>query len=328
MVANGISGDSREHVPAATKLRRMIEDPSNMIMLPGVYDGFSARVALEVGGFQALYMVSTPKHSSMRSSSLECQTGAGTTASRLGHADLGIATLNDMRAHAEMIANLDTSVPLVADMDTGYGGPINVHRATTQYILSGVAGFHIEDQVPTKRCGHLQGKELVGLDVFLGRVRAAAAARKALASDTVIIARTDALQSFGYDESIRRLKAAVEAGADVAFLEGVTSKEMCRQVVKDMAPTPVLLNMVEHGATPTVTVDEAKEMGFRMMLWPFATLTAAYLSMKTALEKLKKEGRTDTPKTLTPRFLFEVSGLKQSMEIDEHAGGSAFTNGA
>ncbi|KAF2095460.1 Phosphoenolpyruvate/pyruvate domain-containing protein [Rhizodiscina lignyota] len=306
---NGSNADIE--VSQATKLRRMLQDPNKLVALPGVYDGFSARVALQVGGWDGLYM-----------------TGAGTTASRLGHADLGIATLNDMRSHAEMIANLDPSVPLVADMDTGYGGPLNVHRAVTEYIRSGVAGFHIEDQVQSKRCGHLQGKELVGLDVFLSRVRAASEARRRLGSDIVIIARTDALQSYGYEESIRRLKAAVDAGADVAFLEGLTSKEMCKQVVKDMAPTPVLLNMVEHGATPTISAQEAKEMGFRMMLWPLSSLAAAYVAMKAGFERLKKTGIFGTPEELSPRFLFEVSGLKQSMEIDEHAGGSAFANGA
>ena len=136
------------------------------------------------------------------------------------------------------------AVPVIADMDTGYGGPLNVHRAVSEYIRSGVAGFHIEDQVPSKRCGHLQGKELVELDVFLARIRAAAEAKRRLRSDVVIIARTDALQSFGYEESIKRLKAAVECGADVAFLEGLETKDMCRQAIKDMAPTPVLLNMV------------------------------------------------------------------------------------
>lgn len=227
-----------------------------------------------------------------------------------------------------MIANLDPSVPVVADMDTGYGSPINVHRAVTQYILSGVAGFHIEDQVTNKRCGHLAGKELVLSDVFISRIRAAVAARKKLHSDIVIIARTDALQSYDYDESIRRLRAAHDAGADVAFLEGVTSVEMGKRSIADLAPMPVLLNMVEHGATPTISVAQAREMGYRMMLWPFATIFPAYYAMKSALEQLKKEGRMDLPKDSTPRKLFEVSGLKQSMEIDALAGGSAFTNGA
>jgi 2-methylisocitrate lyase-like PEP mutase family enzyme len=150
-----------------------------------------------------------------------------------------------MRAHAEMIANIDPQVPLIADADTGYRGPIMVARTVEQYALSGVAGLHIEDQVQTKRCGHLKGKELVDLDVFVSRIRAAVAARKRIGSDIVIIARTDSLQGLGYDEAIRRLKAVRDEGADVGFLEGITSIQMMKDTVKELAPWPLLLNMVE-----------------------------------------------------------------------------------
>ena len=152
-----------------------------------------------------------------------------------------------------MIANLDPDVPLIADMDTGYGGPIMVARAVSEYIRSGVAGFHIEDQIQQKRCGHLSGKEVVDIDTYVARIKAAQMAREKCHSDIVLIGRTDALQSRGYDECIERLKAAREAGADVGLLEGVTSKEMARQAVKDMAPMPLLMNMVENGATPIIT---------------------------------------------------------------------------
>lgn len=198
-----------------------------------------------------------------------------------------------------------------------------VARSTEQYIRSNVAGFHIEDQVQTKRCGHLEGKELVNTEVFLSRIRAAKAARQKQRSDIVIIARTDALQKYGYDESIARLKAAKEAGADVGFLEGITSKEQARQAVKDMHPFPLLLNMVEHGATPTIGVDEARDMGFRIMIFPFAALAPAYTAIKKGLEKLKTGGVMGTGKELTPRMLFEVCGLEASIEIDA-TGGKAF----
>jgi len=199
-----------------------------------------------------------------------------------------------------------------------------VARSTEQYIRSNVAGFHIEDQVQTKRCGHLEGKELVNTEVFLSRIRAAKAARQKQRSDIVIIARTDALQKYGYDESTARLKAAKEAGADIGFLEGITSKEQARQAVKDMHPFPLLLNMVEHGATPTIGVDEARDMGFRIMIFPFAALAPAYTAIKKGLEKLKTGGVMGTGKELTPRMLFEVCGLEASIEIDAKAGGKAF----
>lgn len=119
-----------------------------------------------------------------------------------------------------MIANLNPGVPLIADADTGYGGPNMVARTVAAYHRAGVAGFHIEDQIQTKRCGHLGGKEVVSVDAFEQRVRAAAQARESLHSDIVIIARTDALQTHNFDEAVRRLKLAINAGADVAFLEG------------------------------------------------------------------------------------------------------------
>lgn len=255
------------------------------------------------------------------------KTGAGTTASRLGHADLGIASLPDMRAHAEMIANLDPSTPLIADADTGYGGPIMVARTLDQYIRSGVAGLHIEDQVQTKRCGHLAGKQLVDTPTYVSRIRAAHAARLRNRSDIVIIARTDALQSYGYDESIARLRAARDAGADVAFLEGIVSKDQARQVCKDLAPFPVLLNMVEHGTTPTISSQEAREMGFRAMIVPFAAIAPAYYAIKESMEKLKKTGLTGCPEEFTPQKLFRICGVEDSMRIDKDAGAAAFAGG-
>ncbi|KAI9872835.1 MAG: hypothetical protein M1830_001133 [Pleopsidium flavum] len=294
----------------ATKLRRLLDESSDLIVCPGVYDGFSARIALSVG-FKALYM-----------------TGAGTTASRLGMADLGIAQLHDMREHAEMIANLDPQgPPLIADMDTGYGGPIMVANAVEQYIRAGVAGFHIEDQVQNKRCGHLQGKMVVETEIFLSRIRAAKFAKDKCGSDIVLIARTDALQQLGYQECITRLKAARDVGADVGLLEGFTSKELARQAVQDLAGWPLLLNMVENGATPIITVEEAQEMGFRIMIFSFASLAPTYTAIKTTLEKLKREGVTGVGKDLTPRMLFEVCGLNESMKLDFAAGGLAFAGG-
>jgi methylisocitrate lyase len=242
-----------------------------------------------------------------------------------GQADLGIATLNDMRQNAEMIANLDTSVPLIADADTGYGGPIMVARTTEQYARSGVAAFHIEDQIQTKRCGHLAGKILVDLPTYISRIRAAVQARKRIGSDIVIIARTDALQKSGYDDSLARLRAARDAGADVGFLEGVTSVDEARRLIKDLAPWPILLNMVEHGATPTISAAQAKEIGFRIMIVPFAALAPAYKAIKESMETLKKTGLLNTQ--FSPQQLFRVCGLDESVRIDEEAGAETFVGG-
>ncbi|KAJ5156908.1 uncharacterized protein N7482_008008 [Penicillium canariense] len=322
-------------IPAASKLRRMLKDTKALIVCPGVYDGLSARIAMDLG-FKAMYM-----------------TGAGTTASRLGMADLGLAQLHDMRTNAEMIANLDPfGPPLIADMDTGYGGmrgptpsktlnglnrvskltrltpgPLMVSKSVQQYIQAGVAGFHIEDQIQNKRCGHLAGKRVVSLEEYMTRVRAAKLTKDRLHSDIVLIARTDALQQHGYDDCVARLKAAREIGADVGLLEGFTSKEQACQAVQDLAPWPLLLNMVENGASPVITTREAEEMGFRIMIFSFASLVPAYMGIRSALERLKTDGVVGTPDGLGPRKLFEVCGLMDSMRVDTEAGGDGFVNG-
>lgn len=200
-------------------------------------------------------------------------------------------------------------------------------RTVEQYIRAGVAGAHLEDQVLTKRCGHLSGKKVVPREEYYSRIRAAHAARVRMRSDFVLIARTDALQSLGYDECIARLRTARDLGADVGLLEGFKSKEQAAQAVKDLAPWPLLLNSVENGASPTITVDEAREMGFRIIIFSFACIVPAYRAIKDTLTLLKTKGIVGTPKDLTPVKLFEVCGLKHSMEVDQSAGGLSFADG-
>ncbi|KAE8350221.1 Phosphoenolpyruvate/pyruvate domain-containing protein [Aspergillus coremiiformis] len=232
-----------------------------------------------------------------------------------------------MRANAEMLSNLSPTTPVIADADTGYGGPIMVARTTEQYSRSGVAAFHIEDQVQTKRCGHLGGKILVDRDTYMTRIRAAVQARQRIGSDIVVIARTDSLQTHGYEESVARLRAARDAGADVGLLEGMTSKDMAKQAVRDLAPWPMLLNMVEHGATPSISATEAKEMGFRIIIFPFAALGPACTAIRDAMEKLQADGIPGLSKEMTPQMLFRICGLDESIKIDAAAGGAAFEGG-
>ncbi|KAL2062958.1 hypothetical protein VTL71DRAFT_6030 [Oculimacula yallundae] len=296
------------NAPASTRLRHTIKHAQDILVCPGVYDGLSARIALSIG-FQGLYM-----------------TGAGTNASRLGMADLGIAHLHDMRTNAEMIANLKPDgPPVIADMDTGYGGPMVIDRSLQQYHLAGVAGFHIEDQVMQKRCGHLQGKEVVDIDTYISRIKACVAAAKRLRSDIVIIARTDALQSRGYDDCIARLRRARDEGADMGILEGFSSKTQARQAVKDLAPWPLCLNSVENGVSPLISVDEAQDMGFRVVIFSFASLAPAYEAIKKTFEWLMEFGVTGS--SVSPKTIFSVCGLEDLMIIDEQAGGSSFKKG-
>jgi methylisocitrate lyase len=241
-------------------------------------------------------------------------------------ADLGIAHLHDMKTNAEMIANLKPDgPPVIADMDTGYGGPMVIDRSLQQYHLAGVAGFHIEDQVMQKRCGHLQGKEVVDIDTYISRIRACVAAARRLRSDIVIIARTDALQSRGYDECITRLRRARDEGADMGILEGFSSKAQARQAVKDLAPWPLCLNSVENGISPLISVDEAQDMGFRVIIFSFASLAPAYTAIKNTFEWLKDFGVTGS--AISPKTIFNVCGLQDLMVIDEQAGGNNFKKG-
>lgn len=251
----------------------------------------------------------------------------------LGLPDLGLTTVDDMVRNAGMIASLDRTVPVIADADTGYGGPLMVARTVERYIAAGVAGLHIEDQATTKRCGHLLGKELVDTPTYLSRIRAAAAAREASGEDIVLIARTDALQSLGFDEAISRLRKAAEAGADMVFLEGMTSVEQMRESVQALAPTPCFLNMVQGGVTPLVSRDEAQAMGYRVVIWPCFAMTAAMNAWREAARELKGTGMVKEVKDENGkvrggvRECFEVCGLTKYAAFDQEMGGQAFANG-
>lgn len=176
-----------------------------------------------------------------------------------------------------MIASLSPFTPVIADADTGYGGPIMVARTVEQYSRSGVGVLHVEGQVQTKRCGHLAGKVLVDLKEYLARIRATVQARRRIGSDIVIIARTDSIQKHGYEEALA---------------------------------WPVLLNMVENSVTPKISAKEAKGLGFSMMIVPLATLAPAYTAIKAGLQKLKETGLADTE--LTPQVKIQISAPESS----------------
>ncbi|KAN0132890.1 Pyruvate/Phosphoenolpyruvate kinase-like domain containing protein [Lactarius tabidus] len=292
----------------ATRLRQMLARPG-IIVAPGICDGISARCALEAG-FTCLY-----------------QSGAATTASRLGQPDLAIATLNDFVQSAQMVCSLDPTCPVIADADTGFGGPAMVARTVTRYARSGVAGLHIEDQVQTKRCGHLLGKQVVSREEFVTRIRAAVIARDSIlgGSDFVIIGRTDSAQVLGMEEAIIRLKLAADAGADVCFIEGVKSKELLESTVQALAPKPVLVNVISGGLTPSFSSKEAEEMGAKIIIFSLVSCVAAVHGIRAAMHSLKKTGTDFTSaQGMDPKAFFEVMGLKQIVQLDAEAGGSAF----
>ncbi|KAF8889296.1 oxaloacetate acetylhydrolase [Infundibulicybe gibba] len=294
---------------SSTQLRQLLQQ-DGLIVSPGVFDGISARLALQAG-FTTLYM-----------------SGAATTASMLGQPDLAIATQNDFVQNATMIAGLSPQTPLICDADTGFGGPVMIARTVTAYARAGVAALHIEDQVQSKRCGHLLGKQLVPVSEYVTRIRAAVAARAAIPGcDIVLIARSDAAQGEGMDEALKRLKAAVAAGADVAFLEGVRSGADVARTVREMAPTPVLLNIVTGGSTPDFTTQDAKELGVKMVIFPLISAVSAVHAIREALESLKNCGSdVPTARGMGPRQFFEVMGLEEAIRLDQKAGGDSYHN--
>ncbi|KAF8552936.1 phosphoenolpyruvate pyruvate domain-containing protein [Imleria badia] len=292
----------------ATRLRQMLARPG-IVIAPGICDGISARCALEAG-FDCLY-----------------QSGAATTASRLGQPDLAIATLNDFVQSAQMVCGLSPTTPVIADADTGFGGTAMVARTVYQYARAGVAAMHIEDQVQTKRCGHLMGKQVVSREEFVSRIRAAVIARDSIPgnSNFIIIGRTDSAQVLGMEEAVTRLKLAADAGADVCFIEGVKTAELLSSTVETLAPKPVLVNVISGGLTPSFTCKEAEALGAKIIIFSLVSCVAAVHGIRAAMQSLKKTGTDFTSaQGMDPKAFFEVMGLNDIISLDARAGGSAF----
>jgi len=285
---------------APARLRDLMKMPG-LIWGPGVYDGISARIAAAMP-FPMLYM-----------------TGAGTSASRIGQPDLGLATLSEMVENARVIVNA-SNVPVLCDADTGFGGPVNVARTVNLYEMAGVAGIHIEDQTFPKRCGHLQGKSVVPVAEFVQRIRAAVNER--YRREFVIVARTDARQPNSFADAMDRIRAAFDAGADVGFLEGPATLAEVEAVVRE-APGPMLLNLATNGPTPNLRVDHVRELGYKFAIWPTACMTAAALAIRRVLEELQRDGTDEhSVEGLAPRDLFALLGLDEALAIDERSGSS------
>src|SRR6185437_15648574 len=242
------------------------------IVAPGAYDCITARM-VEQASYSACYM-----------------TGAGVAAT-LGYPDYGLVTMSEMADNAGRMTNV-LNIPLIADADTGYGNELNVVRTVREYERRGVAAIQIEDQTFPKRCGHLDNKEVVPMDEYLPKIRAAVAARTN--PDFMIIARTDARAVIGFDEAVRRANAALDGGADVAFIEAPQTIDEVRAVPK-LVKGPCMLNMVWKGKTPQVSIAEARAMGFQIMILPGILFKAVIGTCDSVLADLRAQGRHPTP---------------------------------
>lgn len=251
--------------------RKLIET-DDLTIAPGAFDGVSATM-INQAGFPAVYM-----------------TGAGTSAT-LGYPDFGLLTMTEMVANASRI-NACVDVPVIADADTGYGNELNVVRMTQEFERAGIAAVHMEDQEFPKKCGHLDDKKVIPLDDYLAKVRAFADAKTD--PDFLLIARTDARAVIGFEDAIARANAALDAGADIAFVEAPQTLEEVEAVPK-LVKGPCLLNVVHRGKTPALNLKDAEKMGYRLAIVPTLLLRSFIGLCDQLLQELKETNEVPTP---------------------------------
>ncbi len=286
------------------RLRALLES-GQTIVAPGAFDPLSARL-VEDAGFPAVYM-----------------TGFGTSAALIGRPDVGLLTMTEMAGNAGRIAAA-VDIPVIADADTGYGNPLNVIRTVGAYEAAGVAGIHIEDQVAPKKCGHLEGKLVIPAEEMAQKVRAAAEARAR--PEFVIIARTDARAVEGLERSLQRARMYREAGADVLFIEALTSEAEAEEAARAFPGVPLLFNWAEGGKTPPISLDRLRELGYRIVIFPIATLLAATGAMRRILQEISRAGTPAAALRELPTFaeFVDFIGLPQVREAERrYAAGPA-----
>lgn len=299
MMPNNLFGFQKDlTTKKSTQLKDRLKKDGILIM-PGAYDALSAKL-IETAGFESFF-----------------HTGYGTSASLLAKPDIGLVSFGEMCSRIKEIADA-VNIPLIADGDTGYGNAINVFRTVQEYIKAGAAGMFIEDQVWPKRCGHMNGKEVIERGEMVGKIRAAIDAKNALDPDFIIGARTDAIYVEGIDKAIDRAKAYEDAGADFIFLDAYENKKQMEKAIKEIK-APLLLNIIEGGKTSPVSAKEAEAMGFKMIIFPLATLYAATKAMMDILKLLKNTGSADSYKDHIVEFkeFVKLIGLPEIMEMEK-----------
>ncbi|MDR7076220.1 2-methylisocitrate lyase-like PEP mutase family enzyme [Neobacillus niacini] len=248
--------------------QKLLHEPGSFI-LPGAYDAMSAKL-IEETGFQAIYA-----------------TGAGISNAQLGWADVGLTSLKEVVDIVARMADV-TNIPIVVDGDTGFGNAINVIRTVKEFERAGVAAIQMEDQVSPKKCGHFSGKEVISKEEMVGKIKAALDTRKD--ENLAIMARTDAIAVNGVEDAIDRAFAYYEAGADIIFVEAPNTIEQLRQITSSLKGIPQVINLVEGGKTPLISLKEAEEIGFKIMLCANTALRSAIKGITESLRILKEEG--------------------------------------
>jgi 2,3-dimethylmalate lyase len=256
--------------PGARLRVRLAKGP---LIAPGAYDALTARIAAQAGA-ESVYM-----------------TGFGVAGSHLGVPDIGIVSATEMTERVRALAAAASPVPLIADGDNGHGGTANVERLVRAYEQAGAACIQLEDQVLPKRCGHMDGKEVVSLEEGVMKIRAAAGARAT--RDFLIIARTDARSVLGFDEALRRADAYANAGADLLFVEAPQSETELRAIAERFKGVPLVANMVEDGKTPMLSAADLGALGFNLILFPISALLAAARTAQRVYAGILQGGKPD-----------------------------------
>ena len=243
-----------------------------LLVAPGCFDGLSARL-VEEAGFEAAYL------------------SGGAVARSMGIPDIGLVTMSEAIERAAQVVSA-IKIPIIADADTGYGNAVNLVRTVREFERIGVAAIHIEDQVTPKRCGHLDGKEVVSLPEIEQKIAAALAARSD--RDFCIIARTDARAVNGMEDAINRAKAFAKLGVDAIFVEAPQSEEELAEIPRRLPGIPLLVNVFKGGKTPMLPAERLEKMGYRIAIYPSETQRAGIYAMRNALATLKREGTTES----------------------------------
>jgi carboxyvinyl-carboxyphosphonate phosphorylmutase len=261
-------------------LREQLEDKNKIIVLPGVFDALSAKIAEHVG-FEAMF-----------------QTGYGSSAALLGMPDFGLLNSGETVDNALRIIRA-VRAPVLVDADTGYGNPLNVWRLVRDLESLGAAGIFLEDQVWPKRCGHMVGKDVISKDEYIPKLKSALEARQS--KDFIIVARTDARAPMGLDEAIERGKAYRKAGADVIFVEAPRSIEELKKVANEI-DAPLVANMIEDGVTPNLPASELLKLGYQIAVFPLSAIYSATFAMRQVLTELKNTGTTNDARKIMVTF--------------------------
>ena len=248
------------YMDKSTLLRKTLKQEKT-VLVPGIYDALSAKIAERVG-FNILF-----------------HTGYGTAATLLGVPDIGLVSFSEMKERVSNICNA-VDVPVIADADTGYGNSLNTMRTVKDYIKSGAAGLILEDQVWPKKCGHKQNKDVISIEEMEGKIKAAVKSRTIEHSDLVIVGRTDSLAVEGLDNAIARVKTYQKAGADILFIEAPNQIDDLKEI-NSKIEMPLLLNQIEGGQTPIISLEDAQRLGFKIILFP---LTSLYASTKAIFD--------------------------------------------